>query len=249
LRDVRARSAASSPASGNASVARSLGDQHRLRSEAGQRVEDIPRLEVFAGDGDRGLRGERTGEDAETVERPPFHLVEQRVRPLDGRPQRLVAFDGRTPSPGQETETLVEVTRDLHGCHRRHASSRQLQRQRHPVEAPAHLENPGDVGVVHREAGPGIHGARHEQLHRLARRPLTGVVREGQRSHTQDPLTVERERLATRRQHADMWAIREDEIRDLGSRVDHVLTIVEYQQELLRGEELDDAAAHVEAGP
>ena len=91
-----------------------FGDDHRLRHQLGERVEHIPGLDPVADhDRLRRLRVEAAGEHPEPVEHRSFPIVEQRIRPVDRRPQRLVAFHRRASPAREEPEPFVEQPADL----------------------------------------------------------------------------------------------------------------------------------------
>ena len=149
---------------------RDLGDQHRLRDQARETVDDVPGLEVAsADDGRRGRRVEGPGEHTEPVEHQAVDRFQQPVRPLHRGAQRAVAFDLGTAATGQQPEALAEQTRDLGWRHRDDARRGQLDRQRDTVEPPADLPNGSGVRGVDDEPGACGLGTLAEQPSRVAR--------------------------------------------------------------------------------
>ncbi len=147
-----------------------VGEEQRLRHQARQRVEDVPILDAVAGhDAPRVTGVERPGEHAEPVEDDAFGVFEQRVRPVDGGAQGLVAFECRATPAAQEPEPLVEQRRDLGRAHRRHTCSRELDGERDAVESAAHLHDRRRVRLVDDEARARRGSAFGEELHGLRR--------------------------------------------------------------------------------
>ena len=147
-----------------------LHHEHRLRDETGQRVDDVPGLEVVTTHHrGRGRRVEGPGEDAEAVEHQPVHRVQEPVRPVDRGPQRAVALDGGSAPAGEEPESLVEQPGDLGRRHGDDPRGRQLDRERDAVESPAHLGHGLRVRCVDDEAGSGSFRTLAEQAARVTR--------------------------------------------------------------------------------
>ena len=162
---------------------------------------------VAAGDRDRGRRVERAGEHAEPVEDQPFVVVEELVRPLDRRPQRLVALDAAAALAGEEPEPFVEVRGDLGRAHRRRARRGQLDRQRDPVDPPADLADRRPLRVVPLRSAPASDGAVGEQAHRRAvdrarrRSPTVGASRATAPAPHRSPATSSASRLVASTAH------------------------------------------------
>ena len=100
-----------------------------LATRLAERVEHVPRLDAVAGDHGRG-RGARRRSPANTPRRSNTSrspVVEQRVRPVDRGPQRLVALDRGAPAAGEEPEPLVEQRGDLGRAHRRRPGPRRAR--------------------------------------------------------------------------------------------------------------------------
>ena len=191
-------------------VGTGLGEEHRLRHQRRQRLGDLPTVElVGAGDCDRGGCVERADEDAEAVEHDPFVVAQELVRPLDRRPQSLLAFDAAAAPTGEEPEPLVEVRGDVGRAHRRRARRRELDGQRDPVHPPADLADGGPLLVVPGRLRACVGSAIGEQPHRRALdqvAPVGGRRGRRQRPHSHDALAGHVERLAARRDHAHVGA-------------------------------------------
>jgi len=77
----------------------------------------------------------------------------------------------RPPSATRQgLEAPVETPRQLRRAHRADLRRRQLDRQRHPVESPTHLQHRSGVLARQRKVSIGALGPLHEQLHRLGLR-------------------------------------------------------------------------------
>ena len=136
------------------------------------------------------------------------------------------------------------------GLMRHGAGGRELDRERHAVEAPADLGDGREVGGRDGELGLGRSGPLDEQLHGVGR--LDGVrvgVRAGkpQRAEGDDLLAVDREPLAAGGEEADVRARLDDLLREVARGVEQVLAVVEHEEQVLRPEVLDDALRQVHA--
>ena len=135
----------------------------------------------------------------------------------------------------EQTEPLVDVTEDLGRAERPHAGRRELDRERHAVEA-AH-------DVLHREPDAVIEPDRciggertvGEQEHRRRRGAVDVEWR-----HRQAVLALQCERLAARREDAHARRGTEQRVHQPGDPVEHVLAVVEQQQHRAVAEVVDD---------
>ena len=185
--------------------------------------ERLERVEVRVAD--RLGRRERAAadEDREPREDPLLVVVQEVVRPGDRRTQRLLAADrrlGRRCSRSRRSpEALDELPR------REHARSRggELDRQRQVVEAAAEL--------LDRRRRPQRRERAAEELDR---------VRLGERRHGVLDLAADAQQLAARHEQAQVRT-RLDQPRELGRRVDHLLEVVEQQQQLALADVLAQA--------
>ena len=136
-----------------------IGDDERLVDEVQEEVEDLARRqEVVAAHGFGGVERAPAGEDGEPGEQPALVLEQEVVAPVDDGAQRLLPGQRRSGTTGQDAEPVVEQRGQLGERQRPEACRGQLDRQREPVEAPAHVLDHRAVVVVDGEAG--LHGER-----------------------------------------------------------------------------------------
>ena len=157
---------------------------------------------------------ERTAalKDSELREDPLFLGIQQVVRPLDRRPQRLLARVCVAASL-EEIEPLREPVENLRGREHAAARGRELERQRQVVEGLAELRH----GRVLLDGG-----ARAEEL---------DCVPVGQRLDRILDLAAHAQELAARNEQPQVRACL-DERGQLRRRVDDLLEVVEHEQEL-----------------
>ena len=106
-------------------------------------------------------------EHRQSAKQDAFGFGQQRVRPVHRGAQRLLAAHRGAGTTGQQPEPITQTVEDLGRRQRAHPRRRQLDRQRHPIQARANLAHRrGGVGAQ-REVGPGMAGAVDEQLDRL----------------------------------------------------------------------------------
>ena len=206
-------------------------------------------VEIVVGGDRHGGRGvERAGEDAEPVEHGAVVGFEELVRPLDRRPQRLMALDAPAALAGEQPEPLVEMRGDVGGAHRRRparprarsrAGSRPPVDRSHPPRTigprssrPSHLRPTPD---------PRTDGPPRSPAAAPASRDGSGA---SERAHPHHSLTVDLERLPAGRQHRDARARRERRLRQRPRLVEEVLAVVQHQEQLADLEVLDDALDH-----
>ena len=151
-----------------------LGDERRDVGRAG------------AGHRRRRLERESAGERRERA-KGPYQFGRQPLEaPSDRSVERLVAQHVGATTRHQQRKPLVEVGSQVDHIERGRGRGRQFERERHTVQAAAHLLDRGPVGVVDREAGHRRLGARCEQLHRS---------REREHTDGDDGLAVDAQRL------------------------------------------------------
>ena len=227
-----------------------LGHDERLRDQIRERVEHVEALDpVTRGDGGRGLDTERPGEHAETVEHGTVPVVEERVRPVDGRPERLVAFHRGAAAAGQEPKALVEEAGDLVGRHGDDARGGELDRQRDAIEAPAHLGDGAQFGRAGVEVGLDRDRTFDEEADGGAARQgccVGAVGRDGERPQWDHLLALHREAFTTRGQDADVGAASDHALREHTGGVDEVLAVVQHHEQVLALEELHHALDRVD---
>ena len=178
----------------------------RLRDERTQPIDRVELLEAGVGrDRGRGREIEVADEHREPLQQLLLDGIEERIGPVDGRFEALVAF-GRIAAPTrQQPEPLVESSQDLRRRHHRCTRRCELDRERVPVKVRTQLSDRGCVLRGHRERPACIAGSRREQHARLGflhrdRRTIDGQL---QRRQRMDPLTINRERFSARGQHRE----------------------------------------------
>ncbi len=219
---------------------RVVRDHERLGDQPRARVEHVPGLHPRDRAHGRARFGVvPAGEHAEPLEQRALQGIEHLVGPLDGAPQRLVAFRSAAPAAGEQVEALVETLVEARGdVGRRHQCDprrRELERERDAVEAPADLADLRGVRRIDRE--PGLHGAgalleqprRRRRGHHVDRgRSLRGHVELAQRPRL---FTGDAERLAARDQEVHARALGQQRIDHVAGLVEHVLAVVEDEEQ------------------
>ncbi len=89
---------------------------------------------------------ETAGEHRQRREEPLFRVVEETIRPLDHRPERLMPFRG-TPATTEQPETIIEVIGQVAHTHRARPRRSQLDRQRVAVEPLTDRDDRGTITV------------------------------------------------------------------------------------------------------
>jgi len=127
--------------------------------------------------------------------------------------------------------------------HRAQPGGGQLDGQRHPVQPPAdrHHQRAGLLASGH--AGALRPGPVDEQRHRVGRVRRRGAVVTGsgqrQRRHPVNGLPADAERLSAGGQQMHPRAAPQDRVGGLGAAVDQVLAVVQHDQDVLRGQRID----------
>ena len=163
------------------------------------------------------LQPEAAGEHREPAQQHLLAGLEQLEAPGERRPQRLLAGHRRAGSGREQVERVVEALDDLSRGEDAHPRRRQLDRQRHPVEAVAEGGDRVRVVAAELESGRGLRGAGGEQPHRLRlQRLLRGrpgdQPGEGERGDAPGHLAGNAERLAAGRQHGQVRAVAEQRL-------------------------------------
>ena len=96
--------------------------------------------------------------------------LEQRIGPLDGRPQRVMPLDASAAPAGEEPEPVVEEARDLAGTHAGDPRRRELHRQGDAIQAATDLHDGIAFDASRRKLRWVAPAAIPEEPHRLARR-------------------------------------------------------------------------------
>ena len=218
------RTGAPSPVAGIAfGHLRFLGHDQGLVDQQCEQVEDLVAFHVAAA-GDRlaGVEVEPSHKHRQPGEQDAFGLGQQRVRPIHRGPQRLLAAHRGARTPGQQPEAVMQAVADLDQRQDAHPRRRQLDRQRHAVEAPADLRRGGGVLIGEAEIGPDLARAVGEQLDRL--------VGQRQRRHPPTHLATNPDRLTARRHKAHRRAAAQQGNNQRGTCVQQMLTVVQHQQ-------------------
>ena len=165
-------------------------------------------------------------------------LIEQLVAPLHGGRQRPLPRRRQPVPAGQQREPVIEAVQQLPHPQRLHPRRRQLDRQRHPVQPRHQPRHPGSGLLIEREMRVGAAGPVGEQRHRLRpAAPLSGVrAGQGQRPQPVPRLPGHRQRLPAGRQHPHVITGRQQPGAQLRGRADHVLAVIQHQQQLLPGQ-------------
>jgi hypothetical protein len=169
-----------------------------------------------------GIEGEVPREHGQLPEQHAVGLVQQVVAPLDRGLQCLLAGGDTPRAAGQQPEAVVQTRRDLRGRQRPHPGGGQLDGQRDPVESLADGVDGVSVAVVDDEPGHDVVGPVREQADRL------GL---DHRRHPPDGLAGHAERLAAGGQHRHLRAGAQQRVHQLGGGVDHVLAVVQADQQ------------------
>ena len=142
-----------------------FGDHQRLVDEQGELVQNLVALHpVGAGDRLGGIEVEATQEHGQPAEQDALGVGEKSVRPIHRGAQGLLSAHRNARATGQQAEAVMQTVDDLRQRQGAHSRRRELDRQRHPVQAPADLCHRAGIVVVNDEAAPGQTGTIGEQL-------------------------------------------------------------------------------------
>lgn len=145
-----------------------------------------------------------------------------------------MALLGGAIAAHEEAEAVVEGVGEALGSERPAPHRRQLERERHPVEAADHPSHRGGVGVAEGEGGAGGAGPLHEELPGVGGEHVVGggvVVGPGHRPDVPRGLPADAEGLTGRGQDGHARAGGEELGGEPGGG-DQVLAVVEHQQGL-----------------
>ena len=132
-----------------------LGHHQALVHQRPEQIRDIQHIEVTGPAHRLGrVQAEAAGEHRQARQQHPLGAGQQRIRPADRRPQRLLAFQRGAAAPGQQPEPLIQPAVQLGQRHRPQPGRGQLDRQRHPVQPPAHRHRQRPGLLVHGKATP-----------------------------------------------------------------------------------------------
>ena len=151
------------PVAGSASAV--VGHHQRLVHQQGQLIEHLIALHLTA-TGDRLGRGqvEPTQKHRQPAKQHPLRLGQQRMRPIHRGAQGLLATHRGARTPGQQPEPVTQTIEYLGRRQSPHPCCRQLDRQRHAIQAAADLDHDRGIVIGNGEAGLGQAGAVGEQL-------------------------------------------------------------------------------------
>ena len=166
--------------------------------------------------------------------------VQQRIGPVDRRPQRLLALQRGAAAPGQQPEPLVQAvvqaapaTSSAAGPRpaRWPAASRPAAGRSTPPAGRSARPRPG------RRPAPGP-GPRTARPHRRTQPPRSRIAGSGQRQrrHPVDGLAADAQRLPAGGQQVHPRAAPHDRVRGLGAAADQVLAVIQHDQHILRGQ-------------
>ena len=140
-----------------------LGDNERLVNQLTHKSSTSTPDAIASHDGFGGVEGEAAREHAEAVEDTPLQRCQEVVRPVDRLSQRLMALDRGAAPAREQAKPFVEPRRNLSRRHHPRPGSRQLERQRDPVEPCADLRHRRVMTNVELESPTGLSRAVHEQ--------------------------------------------------------------------------------------
>ena len=118
-----------------------LSTRRVIRSSTSSPIDSVAGADVLG-----GLERPPAGERREPPQQLALGVREQVVAPVDGRFERSLPPDRCPAGPGQQSKAIVEPRVDLLDRQDLQPRGRQLDRQRNPVEPPAHLRD--RAGVV-----------------------------------------------------------------------------------------------------
>ena len=176
------------------------------------------------GDHLRGIEIKATQKRRQPAKHDPLGLGQQRMRPIDRGPQGLLAAHRGTGTPGQQPEPVAQTIKNLGRRQRPHPRRRQLDRQRHPIQAGADLGHRPGILISDGKAGPGQAGAVGEQL--------DGFVGHRQRRHPPGHFTTHTDRLTARRQHTQPRRPTQESDDQLGACIKQVFAVIQHHQHL-----------------
>src|SRR5262249_10840646 len=183
------------------------------------------------------------------------------MAPAEGRLERLLSCRRLAGSRPQEPEAVVEPGGDRRRRERTDTTRRELERKREPVEPEADPRDVVRVLVGHLEAVRDSCRPLDEQAHGLEALEIGGArmllgVGYRERGDTEDDLARDAERFAAGREQRQPRRRAEELGCKRSARREHVLAVVEDEQQLAGGEKADDRVLerlpgerlHVESG-
>ena len=219
-----------------------VGDEHRLRHQTGDRVDDVPGVDVRRRS-PRWRRRRRTWrEHAEPVEDQPLGLA--RATSTTSRPRRAASGGARTMRGARRSAagTARRDASDLGGSARRPAP-RPARWRAECRRAAGRSRRPPAFGRVERELWPTAAARSTKSRAASTRTSSSSAISlsgSGQRAQTDDLLAGTSERFAAGGQYAHMRAPGEKLVDELGRGVEQVLAVVQQHEQRRRTDELDD---------
>ncbi len=193
---------------------------------------------------------EPAGEDGQPAEEHRLVRLQQVVAPLQGRGQRLLARRCGVAPVAEDPEPVVEPLRDRRRAQSPEPARCELERERQPVEAEADARDVLGHVLVEREPRRRRSRALDEQRDGLvAEEPLERerLLRIGdvERRDSEDHLPGHAQRLPARREDRDPRRGAEQPVRQPDRLREHVLAVVEHEQQRPGGEEVGQGVAQV----
>jgi hypothetical protein len=227
-------------------------DDERPRDEVRQEVDHGEFVDRLVGSDERsGLEREASGENRETVEHGSLALGEQFVAPVERGAQRLLARKRRSAPSREQLEAVLQAEVDLVDRQRMRTPGGQFERQRDAVQASADRRDRRRLPLGDDKARLEQADALDQHLHRFGRRQRLEIgIRRGQRQrrHDVDLLAGNLQRLATARQDTDFRRRLQERRRERGAGGDHVLAVVEHQQQAPGLEMIGERLRELRAG-
>lgn len=174
---------------------------------------------------------DRAREHGEPLEQGALVVVQQTVRPLDHVAQRPVPRRRGPPATAQDVEGLLQGAEQPGKAQRQRAGGGQLERERQPVQASAELR---DESLLARFVEHGRCGGPDPVGQQL------GGRRRRKRLDADHVLPVDVQRFPAGEQQVHRRRTRCDRLDETGHLVGDVLAVVEHDQLVTHGEDLDD---------
>jgi hypothetical protein len=149
---------------------------------------------------------------------------------------------GRQPVPARRQHPpVIEPAQQLGHAQRLGPRRGQLDRQRHPVQPTHQPRHIGAVVIGQREPCIGRAGPVGEQRHRPRLRHIIGIPRAGHRQRRQPAgrLSLDPQRLPAGRQDPHVVTGLQQARAQLRGRADHMLAVIQHQQQLPAGQHPD----------
>jgi hypothetical protein len=220
-----------------------LRDHQRFRHQAAEVVEHPATRDGAAGTHLHGcLQGPASGEHPEPTQQNLLRLAEEVVTPFDGREQRLMPRDRRAAALRQQLEPVVEARGNLDRGEDAHTRGGELDGQGDAVQPRADLTNGGRQRSQGRGGEP---GPFDEQAHRVRLgdrldRSALGQVGNGESRHQPYHLAGDAQGFSAGGHDSQSRAGAQQRVDQLGARGDHVLAVVQYQEDGLGAQVLSE---------